>query len=264
MAPASAFTWACRACPRRILVSKHIVNQGRLHSPNVTSHNVLRTALDFGQSRLAGTGRVADDLYLIAHHEISGRAYLSPRSAGIALAGGLLAELMAGQAPAVTVDRGRVLPLGPYTRPGEPVTGQVLALIAAESPARPVRDWLLYLGKTSAALVAGRLERAGYLTRPVSRIPWRAKPPVPVEADWSQCALLRARAALDGSRTLTPYSALLTGLTVACGLGFRFSDFPNAPARGIDDPVRTLPRPLRELIAHVQVTADTAVLSART
>jgi Golgi phosphoprotein 3 (GPP34) len=221
-------------------------------------------------SRLAGTRRVADDLYLIAHHEISGRPYLSPRSAGIGMAGGLLAELMAAQAPAVTIDRGCVLPLylrnggRQYTRLGEPVAGHVLDLIVAESAPRPVRDWLLFLGKTSAADVAGRLERAGYLTRTASRIPWRASRPVPVEGDWSQCALLRAHAALDAARRLTPYSALLTGLTMACGLGFRFSAFSNAPARDIEETARILPRPLQELIAHVQGSADAAVLSTRT
>jgi hypothetical protein len=228
-----------------------------------------RSALGIEQSRLAGTGRVADDLYLIAHHETSGRPYLSARSAGIGLAGALLAELMAAQPPAVTLDRGCVLPAphrngGRYARPGESVTCQVLDQIVAEPAPRPVRDWLLFLGKTSAGRVAGRLERAGYLTRPAARIPWRARWPVPVEGDCSQCALLRAQAALDAARTLTPYSAVLTGLTVACGLGFRFSDFPGAPARDIKETPRILPRPLQDLIAHVQGCADAAVLSART
>jgi Golgi phosphoprotein 3 (GPP34) len=226
----------------------------------------------FEHSRLAGTGRVADDLYLIAHHELSGRPYLSPRSAGIGLAGALLAELMAAQPPAVTLDRGCVLPLpyrsggraGRYTRPDESVTCRVLDQIVAESPPRPVRDWLLFLGKTSAVNVAGRLEHAGYLMRPAARIPWRARWPVPVEGDCAQCALLRAHATLDVARTPTPYSALLTGLTVACGLGFRFSDFSNAPARDIKETARILPRPLQDLIAHVQRCADAAVLSART
>lgn len=226
--------------------------------------------MSWEHSRLGGTGRVADDLYLIAHHEISGRAYLSPRPAGIGLAGGLLAELLAEQTPAVTLVRGYMVPLyardgtpvARYAHPDDPVSGHVLGLIVAESAPRPVRDWLLFLGRTAAADVAGRLERAGYLIRPARRTLRRARPPVPVEGDWSQCALLRARAALDGARTPTPYSALLSGLTVACGLGFRFPDFPNAPARVIT--ATLLPRPLQELVAHVQVIADAAVLSART
>jgi Golgi phosphoprotein 3 (GPP34) len=221
--------------------------------------------------RLGGTGRVADDLYLIAHHEVSGRPYLSPRSAGIALAGGLIAELMAVQTPAVTLDRGFLIPcyrkngapVARFARPDDPVPGHVLDQIVAESAPRPVRDWLLFLGKTAAADVAGRLERAGYLTRPAGRTPLRARPLVPVEGDWSQCALLRAQAALTGARTLTGYSALLTGLTVASGLGFRFAGLPKESARSAGEATRVLPGPLRELIAQVRVAADAAVLSAR-
>lgn len=221
---------------------------------------------------LSGTGRVADDLYLIAHHEVSGRPYLSPRAAGIGLAGALLAELLAAQPPAVTLERGHVLPLyrkngtpvARYARPEDPVTGHVLDLVVAESPPRPVRDWLLFLGKTSAAQIAGRLERSGYLTRPGSRIPWRTGRPVPRDGNWSVCALLRARAALDPARTPAPYPALLTGLAVACGLGFRFANLSDAPVRGTGEVARVLPRPLQELLAGVQVAADATVLAART
>ena len=45
---------------------------------------------------LSGTGLVADDLYLMAHHELTGKPFLQPRALGIGLAGGLLAELMLG------------------------------------------------------------------------------------------------------------------------------------------------------------------------
>jgi hypothetical protein len=41
-----------------------------------------------------GTGRLADDLYLIAHHELTGRPHLAPRAVGLGLAGALLAELV--------------------------------------------------------------------------------------------------------------------------------------------------------------------------
>jgi len=223
------------------------------------------------KSRLAGTGRLADDLYLIAHHEITGRPYLSPRGVGIGVAGGLLAELMAAETPGFTLDRGCVLPVyrqdrrpvAHYGRPVEPVPGHVLDLILAESEPRPVRDWLVFLGKTSAAEVAGRLERAGYLIRPKNWLPWRTPRPVPVEADWAHCALLRARGATDPAKTLTPYAALLAGLTRACGLGFRLSDLASAPPRSDGETAQLLSRPLHELIACVQVTADSTVLSAR-
>jgi hypothetical protein len=222
-------------------------------------------------SRLAGTGRVADDLCLIARHEATGRSYLPPRAQGIAIAGGLLAELLDAVTPSVTLAHGCLLaltgtngcPAARHARPDEPVTARVLGLIAAESPPRPVGDWLLFVGRTAAAEVTGRLERCGYLTRPAGRIPGRARRPVPVEADWATCALLRARAALDASRPPAPYPALLAGLATACGLGFRLSNLATASDRSVEDATRILPPVLRELIARVQVTADAAVLSGR-
>src|SRR5207245_2542451 len=43
---------------------------------------------------LSGTGLVADDLYLMAHGDRTGRPRLQPRPLGIGLAGALLTELM--------------------------------------------------------------------------------------------------------------------------------------------------------------------------
>ena len=222
-------------------------------------------------SRLAGTGRVADDLYLIAHHEVSGKPYLPPRALGAGLAGGLLAELMDAGTPMVTLHRGYLVPVqaasgapvARYARIDEPVWRHVLELIISEPVPRPPRDWLLFLGQTAATEVAGRLEHAGYLTRPASRIPGRCRRPVPGDRDWAHSALLRTRAALHTARTPTSYAALLAGLTLACGLGFRFADLTDAPARSPGEVIRMLSPPLRELITHVQATADSALLSQR-
>jgi hypothetical protein len=236
-----------------------------------SSGDAYRSALRPGKSRLGGTGRIADELWLIGHHEATGRPHLSPRALGVGVAGGLLAELMTAEVPAVMVHHGYVrplyhrdgLPVARSARPDEPVEGHVLDLIMSEGAPLPARDWLLFLGRTAAADVAGRLERSGYLARQPGRRPWRVPPPVPVDRNWSHCALLRAHAGLEAGRELTLYSALLAGLVLACGLGFRFSDFPGAPGRAAEEAARALPRPLQELIAQVQLTSDQAVLSTR-
>jgi hypothetical protein len=222
-------------------------------------------------SQLAGTGQVADDLYLIAHHEVTGKPYLPPRALGAGLAGGLLAELMDGDMPAVTLRRGYIVPVpaaggdlvARYARTGEPVRQHVLELIIAEPAPRPVRDWLLFLGHSAVTDVAARLERCEYLTRPAGRVPGRSRRAVPADRDWAHCALLRAHAALDAARTPGPYTALLSGLALASGLGFRFADFTGTPARSADEAIRMLTPPLRELIANVQAAADSALLSHR-
>ena len=59
---------------------------------------------------MSGTGRVADDLYLLAHHEVTGKPHLQPRAAGLGLAGGLLAELML--AGSISLHAGRIVTTG--------------------------------------------------------------------------------------------------------------------------------------------------------
>ena len=87
---------------------------------------------------LAGTGLLADDLYLIAHHERTGRPLLAPRAVGLGLAGALLAELVL--AGAVTVDAGTVASAG-LVQADDALTAAVAGQIAGETPRRPV-VWL--------------------------------------------------------------------------------------------------------------------------
>ena len=56
---------------------------------------------------LAGTGRIADDLYLMAHDENTGRPLIGPRLLGTGLAAALLAELMLAAAWSCTQQRRR-------------------------------------------------------------------------------------------------------------------------------------------------------------
>src|ERR1017187_8153215 len=75
-----------------------------------------------GRGGPGGTGRVADDLWLMAHHETIGRPFLQPRPLGIGLAGALLAELMLGGHVVVgsdsTVAAGPTGPGDDLARPG--------------------------------------------------------------------------------------------------------------------------------------------------
>lgn len=227
------------------------------------------SVLDLEHARRQGTGRIADDLYLIAHRESNGKPYLSDRAVGIVLAGGLLAELLVALRPAIELENGYLFPkynsngepVARYAPPDEPLTRKVLGLIVAESPPRPIRDWLLFLGEKAAAEIARRLEEAGYLICPPSRLPWRTPKPVPIEGYVAQCAVLRAHRALHVGEPQKPYPALLAALTLACGLGFRFSGLSNAPGRSAQELTRILPRPLQELTAHVQARTAAAVVS---
>src|SRR5947208_16106031 len=88
---------------------------------------------------LSGTGLVADDLYLLAHDDRTGRALLPPRPLGTGLAGALLAELMLARLIGLRSDTAVIVA---YDAPPAAVRGHVLlALIAAEPGPLPVRAW---------------------------------------------------------------------------------------------------------------------------
>ena len=110
---------------------------------------------------LRGTGLVADDLYLIAHDDRTGKPQLQPRALGIGLAGALLAELML--ADCIGLRRDSAVVIGTDV-PRETVMRHALLKQVADEPGpQPVQAWLRFLARTAARDVALRLEQAGYL-----------------------------------------------------------------------------------------------------
>jgi Golgi phosphoprotein 3 (GPP34) len=213
---------------------------------------------------LSGTGRVGDDLYLVAHDDRSGKPQLPKRQLGLGLAGGLLAELMLGgsvylQHRCVEVATGARTPAQE-----EPLAGRVCGLIAAEQGLYPVREWLRLLAQTAAPDIADRLAHAGYLTRARARVPGRPARYVPVDSDWAYAALGRVRAALNPARSSAVREVALAGLVVASGLSFRL-DYDLSPA-GVtaEHAIWMLPPDLRELIIQTRATVDVTVLASRT
>ena len=207
---------------------------------------------------LAGTGRLADDLYLIAHHERTGRLLLSPRAVGLGLAGALLGELVLSDAVSLTA--GRSVPAAPS---GEALTAAVAGQVAAETPPRPVADWLAFLARTAPGDVAARLAGAGYLA-PVRRRPWQAARLVPVDPDCAFAPIARLKAALHLDRPGDAQAITLAGLAAACGLGPRLALYLPAGARTRTDALVSLLAPeLHEVIAQTQAAVDAAVLAHR-
>ena len=207
---------------------------------------------------LSGTGRVADDLYLMAHHEVTGKPFVQPRALGTGLAGGLLGELMLGASISLRPD-GAVLP--GRTWPEDELARHLRDLIAAEREPHPVGEWLLFLARTAANDVAERLERSGYVTRSGGRR--RPERWVPVDPDWAFSPLLRVRSALDPARPLSAHGAVLAGLAAACGLSFRLAQYAPPPGRRLEEALGQLNPRLQELIAQTQAAVDSAVLSHR-
>lgn len=82
-------------------------------------------------AQLSGTGSLADDLYLLAHNEVTGRPHLQPRAAGMGLAGALLAELILSGT--ICLQSGRI-GLAGGTPPGGWLARAVLGLLAGVAP----------------------------------------------------------------------------------------------------------------------------------
>lgn len=210
---------------------------------------------------LSGTGLVADDLFLLAHHDVSGKPFLQPRAIGIGLAGALLAEL-------VLLGRIRIWDDGveivDHAMPDDGIAGHVLGLLLTERERHAPRDWLMFLAVTAEQDVAARLEQSGYLTETTSRRPWRVHRWTPVDSDCAFAALARVRVALDPARPAPMHGVLLAGLATACGLGSRLLPYgPPGARRWLDAAVRQLSPDLRELIAQTQAAVDSALLSHR-
>jgi len=205
---------------------------------------------------------VADDLYLLAHDDRTGKPLLPPRPLGTGLAGALLAELMLARCVGLRSDTAVVIS---QAVPQAALGGHVLLKQIADEPSPiPVRTWLLYLARTAARDVALRLEQAGYLTRVRSRVPGRPGRMVPVNPDWAFAPMARVSSALNPGRDFTPHAAALAGLAVACGLGFRLDQYQTRAGRSVEDTVAHLPPDLRQIITQTQITVSAAVLSHRT
>jgi hypothetical protein len=210
---------------------------------------------------LGGTGLVADDLYLMAHHETSGRPFLQPRPLGIGLAGALLAELTLGGH--VVTGSDSTVTAGP-TVPGDDLARQVQNQIACEPERHLLLEWLLFLGQSAAGGVGRRLERAGYLIPAGRRVPWRSPRWVPADPDWAFAPLLRTRPVTDPARPLTAHAAILAGLATGCGLQFRLDQYLPAAGRSIDQAISLLTPDLQQLDGSVQAAVAGAVLAHRT
>jgi Golgi phosphoprotein 3 (GPP34) len=209
---------------------------------------------------LGGTGRIADELYLIAHHELTGRAHLAPRAVGLGLAGALLAELVLSGA--ITVHADAVASAAPGQADDE-LTAAVAGQITAENPPRPVSDWLAFLARTAAGDVAARLAAAGYLAA-APRRPWKTSRFVPVDPDCAFAPVARLKAALHPDRPGDTQAVALAGLAAACGLGPRLARYLPSGARARTDALVPLLAPaLRQVITATQAAVDAALLAHR-
>jgi Golgi phosphoprotein 3 (GPP34) len=212
-------------------------------------------------ARLSGTGRLADDLYLIAHNDRTGRPLLQPRAIGLGLAGALLAELTLQHR--ISVLPGAIVVTDSAAPPDE-LAQSILRQLLKEHEQHPTPSWLQFLAQTAAVNVAHRLEHAGYLTQVRAQRLRRGERWAPVDADCAIMPFSRIQSALGSPGRATAGEVTLAGLAVACGLNSRLSEFLAPGARHyLDAAIGRLDPGLREVIAQTQAAVDSALLAHR-
>lgn len=215
------------------------------------------------QSDLSGPS-LLDDLYFVIHDNVTGQALLHSRLASLALAGGVLGELMLAERVTV-VPAGRetvvLAPEGVHPRGdvGDPLTDKALGHIAAE-PHHPLGTWLEFLARTVHADVTARMVAAGLLRAPGRHL-FRQQPPVPVDINRAAWPLARLNLAVGRRAAPAVRDRVLYGLLVAAGCAQGILS-AHDPAFA-DAMTATLAPPLRALIAQTAVAVGRTVISRR-
>jgi hypothetical protein len=206
---------------------------------------------------------LADEVFLAAHDDVTGKPRQHPRAIGLGLAGALLGELMLfGR---VTTRDGLVVVVASRQPPPDALAHTVLDHLTGEQQPHGLRTWLAFLSQTATERVGARLERAGHVTRTESRRLLKVESrwvPADMSAAAMPSALLRHR--LQREDPLDLQAATFAGLVEATGLSQTV--LWGVTARTVeyrDWCVSGLPAPLQELIAETTAAVGNAVLTHR-
>jgi len=204
---------------------------------------------------------IANDFFLLAHDDVTGKPRLHPKVAGIGLASALLDDLMLYGW--VDVRAGVLLPATAAPIP-EPLLERVFAPIRAERPAQSIRTWLDSLSGVATDGVPARLAEAGILVAARSWGLRRTTRWVPADISAAAWPAARVRLHLVKGGPMTLPDVLLAGLAVACGLDRQVLwDAPPRARQYLDHLRANLPGPLRELLAETESAVGDAVLTRR-
>jgi len=202
---------------------------------------------------------LVDALFFISHDEFTGKPVLSRSMLGIGLAGAVLCDLLLTRR--IIVEDKKIRPVA-RPRRGPAVTDRILSDIVAEPQRHTVRDWTDYLRQDILSLVAAPLIAAGEVTSRIDRSLLRnVQRYRPVDLLACTAARGEVRAAVFGHVELDLHSACLALLTWIVGL-----DNLCEPELGrgrlrqwMDGTLKSMPRPVAELVSGVEATAAAAV-----
>ena len=210
---------------------------------------------------------LADQYFLIAHEDRTGRSRLHPRATGLGLAAALIGELVLdGHLELMDGD----LHIIDRRPPGDALSHDILSLLIAQPQHREVRTWLAYLSQDAAVRVGERLIRVGAV-EPVTRRKMLSTQTLymPNSAEQRNAAAwapARLANLLVRGIELSVSDRMLAGLIAATGLTRHvLYDFQlhRQAFLVLPSAVASLPGNLKELIEHTEASVGSVLTAGR-
>jgi hypothetical protein len=210
---------------------------------------------------------LADQYFLIAHEDRTGRSRLHPRATGLGLAAALLGELVLEGRIGITDGDLVLLDRHP---PADALAHDILALLIAQPQHREVRTWLAFLSQDAAVRVGERLMRLGAV-EPVTRRRMLSTetlymPNSAQQRNAAAWAPARLANLLVRGVGLSITDRVLVGLVAATGLTrhvlYDFEMHRNA-FHSLPSAVGSLPGDLRELIEYTEASVGSVLTVGR-
>jgi hypothetical protein len=210
---------------------------------------------------------LADQFFLIAHEDRTGRSRLHPRATGLGLAASVIGELILLGRVRVYDGELRVVSREP---PGDTLAHSVLDLLVVQPQHRELRTWLAFLAQDATVRVGERLLRAGVLEpvtrRRLGRTHTLYMPMSPRQRNAAAWASARLANLLVQGRGIELSDRLLAGLVAATGLT-RHVLWDSAAHRPglmrLPAVMESLPADLRELVEHTEASVGSVFAAGR-
>ncbi|MET8912469.1 GPP34 family phosphoprotein [Micromonospora sp. NPDC004551] len=218
------------------------------------------------QARGTGPNRpmlLADEFFLIAHDDQTGRPRLHHSAITHGLAAALLGELAA--AGRISIDRGHLHVLD-HRPPADPLQHLILDRLIGEPQHTATRTWLSYLAATAHDEVTRRLWQAGKVEPQQQRKLFRTVTVhVPTDMNVAAWSWARISTKLRQYEELDGFDLALAGICVSCRLDqFILDGAPYSAGAHLRRLLAAAPPPMRELLADLDTAIGHTVLSHRT
>jgi len=210
---------------------------------------------------------LADQFYLIAHEDRTGRSRLHPRATELGLAAALVGELVLLERVRISGGELTVVSSEP---PGDALAHNLLDLLIVQRHHRDLRTWLAFLAQEAVVDVGERLRRAG-VVEPVTHRNLRGTqtlymPMNPNQRNTAAWAAARLANILVHERAMDLADRVLAGLVLATGLT-RYvlwdvdSHRPGLPR--MYAAVESLSPDLLELVEHTEACVGSVLAAGR-